>query len=102
NNVEICGGKFHCHCNLPSGATDKVQVDFDEVEIKDDESVGIIGATVVSSIYKGSYYQIVARTDDDYDFFIDTDDEWLKDDRIGIYIKPENIRVTEYAEADNG
>jgi spermidine/putrescine transport system ATP-binding protein len=102
NNVEICGGKFPCHCNLPSGAKVKVQVDFDDVEIKDDESEGIIGATVVSSIYKGSYYQIVARTDDYYDFFIDTDDEWLKDDRIGIYIKPENIRVTEYAEADNG
>ena len=68
-------------------------MDFDDVEITDDEEDGIIGATVVSSIYKGSYYQCIVRTDDYYDFFVDTDDDWLKGDRVGINIAPEKIIV---------
>ena len=47
----------------------------------------------MSSIYKGSYYQVILRTDFDYDFFVDTQDEWLKGDRVGINIKPEDIKV---------
>lgn len=97
-NVEIAGGKFPCNSDLPSGTKVKVQIDFNDVVITDDEREGIIGASVVSSIYKGSYYQCVVRTDDYYDFFVDTDDEWLKGDRVGIYVKPEDIIVTEYNE----
>ena len=59
----------------------------------DDEADGKISADVVSSIYKGSYYQVILRTDYDYDFFVDTEDEWLKGTRVGINIAPENITV---------
>ena len=55
----------------PRGTPVRVKVDFDDVEITDDEEDGVIGATVVSSIYKGSYYQCIVRTDDYYDFFVD-------------------------------
>ena len=98
NVVEISGGRFDCLRSLPSGTKVKVQIDFDDVIIHDDEKEGIIGGTVVSSIYKGSYYQCIVRTDDYYDFFVDTDDEWLKGDRVGISVKPEDIIVTEYVE----
>ena len=64
--------------------------------------LGIIGATVVSSIYKGSYYQCIVRTDDYYDFFVDTDDDWLKGDRVGIRIAPEKIIVERREVADEG
>lgn len=101
NSVEIAGGKFPCNSAFPSGTKVKVQIDFDDVVIKDDEKEGIIGGTVVSSIYKGSYYQCVVRTDDYYDFFVDTDDEWLKGDRVGIYVEPEKLIVSEYKEDDN-
>ncbi len=93
--VEICGGKFPCESKLPSGTNVRVTVDFNDVEISDDEQDGIIGAEVVDSIYKGSYYQCIVRTDDYYEFFVDTEDDWLKGDRVGITIKPENIIVEE-------
>ncbi len=100
NYVEIAGEKFACHSDLPSGTKVKVQIDFDDVILKDDEKEGTIGGTIVNSIYKGSYYQCVVRTDDYYDFFVDTDDEWLKGDRVGISIEPDKIIVTEYVEEE--
>lgn len=93
NIVEICGGKFPCNCDLPSGTRVKVIIDFDDVVIHDDEEDGIIGAEVVSSIYKGSYYQCVVKADNYYNFFVDTDDDWLKGDRVGLSVAPEKIKV---------
>ena len=93
NQVWICGAKFDCVTDLEAGTPVRVQVDFDDVIITDDEEDGTIGATVVSSIYKGSYYQCIVRTDDYYDFFVDTDDDWLKGDRVGINIAPEKILI---------
>lgn len=93
NLVEICGTDFECKTDLPEGTPVKVQVDFDDVEITDDEEDGTISATVLSSIYKGSYYQAILSTDDHYNFFADTDYEWLKGDRVGIKIAPEKILI---------
>ncbi|MEG1923111.1 MAG: ABC transporter ATP-binding protein [Clostridia bacterium] len=93
NVVEICGGKFPCVSTLQSGTKVQVSVDFDDVELCDDENDGIIGAVVVNTIYKGSYYQCLVRTDSYYDFFVDTEDDWLKGDRVGINIKPEKLVI---------
>lgn len=100
NSVYISDVQFECVSDLPAGTLVKVSVDFDDVEITDDESDGTIGATVVSSIYKGSYYQCIVRTDDYYDFFVDTEDDWLKGDRVGIKIAPEKIIVEKRDETD--
>ena len=100
NQVWICGGKFDCTTDLEAGTPVRVKVDFDDVIITDDEEDGTIGATVVSSIYKGSYYQCIVRTDDYYDFFVDTDDDWLKGDRVGINIAPEKIIIERREESD--
>ena len=101
NLVNISDGQFECECSLPAGTPVKVSVDFDDVEITDDEDDGTIGATVVSSIYKGSYYQCIVRTDDYYDFFVDTDDDWLKGDRVGIRIAKDKIIIEERKVADD-
>lgn len=93
NLVEICGADFECKTDLPEGTPVKVKVDFDDVEITDDEEDGTIGANVLSSIYKGSYYQAILSTDDHYNFFADTDYEWLKGDRVGIKIAPDKIII---------
>ncbi len=93
--VEISGGRFPCLSDLPSGTPVKVKIDFDDVILFDDEEDGIIGGEVINSIYKGSYYQCVVKTDDYYDFFIDTEDDWLKGDRVGISVKPEHIIIEE-------
>lgn len=101
NVVEVCGGRFPCNSDLPSGTPVKVQIDFDDVILHDDESDGIIGGTVINSIYKGSYYQCIVRTDDYYDFFIDTEDDWLKGDRVGISVDPDKLIITEHSRQDN-
>lgn len=98
NVVEICGGRFPCNADLPSRTKVKAKIDFDHVIVHDDEEDGIIGGTVVNSIYKGSYYQCIIRTDDYYDFFVDTDDDWLKGDRVGLSVAPENIIVEAVSE----
>ena len=93
NLVEIYGGEFPCNCNLEADTPVKVKIDFDDVIVTDDEEDGIIGGRVITSIYKGSYYQCIIRTDMGYDFFVDTDDDWLKDDRVGITVAPEKIII---------
>lgn len=100
NVVEICGGKFPCNYDKPSGTKVKVSIDFDDVELFDDEEDGIIGGEIVGSIYKGSYYQYIVRTDTYYDFFVDSEDDWLKGDRVGISVKPEKIIIEPVGEEE--
>ena len=98
NVVEFCDGRFDCVTSLPAGTRVKVTVDFDDVELTDDEQDGTIGATIISSIYKGSYWQYIVRTDNYYDFFVDNDYEWTLNDRVGIKIAPEKIILEEIAD----
>lgn len=91
--VEFCEGRFECTSQLEEGTSVTVSVDFDDVELTDDEQDGVIGATIISAIYKGSYWQYIVRTDDYYDFFVDNDYEYSIDDRVGIKIAPDKIIV---------
>lgn len=95
NFVDICGGVFECNADLESGTKVMVKIDFDDVIVHDNESDGVIGGEVVNSIYKGSYYQCVIRTDAHYDFFVDTEDDWLKGDRVGLSFDKDKIIVEE-------
>lgn len=101
NIVEICGGKFECNSDLPSGTKVKVKIDFDDIQICNDEADGQIGATVVNTIYKGSYYQCILRTDNYYDFFADTEDDWLKGDRVGINVAKDKIIIEKVEESSD-
>ncbi|MBO4695492.1 MAG: ABC transporter ATP-binding protein [Clostridia bacterium] len=101
NVVDICGGHFDCNSTLDAGTLVTATVDFDDVEITDDPEDGIIEGTVVSAIYKGSYYQCIVKTDDNYDFFVDTDYEWLKGDRVGINIPQDKIIIEQRYEEEN-
>lgn len=94
NVVDICGGNFDCIAEgIAEGAKVKASISFDKVILYDNEEDGIIGAEVVNNIYKGSYYQCIVRADNYYLFFVDTQDDWLKGDRVGIGIKPEDIKI---------
>ncbi len=95
NVVYFCEGKFPCVTDLDEGTKVHIKVDFDDVELTDDEEDGTIGATIISAIYKGSYWQYIVRTDDYYDFFVDNDYEWSIGDRVGIKIAPEKILLEE-------
>ena len=96
--VNICGGEFECNSDFPEGTAVRAIIDFDDIEITDDADDGIIAATVINSIYKGSYYQCLLKTDDNFIFFSDTDDDWLKGDRIGIRIPKDKIIIEEINE----
>ena len=102
NLVEFCGGRFEFipKEEFERGDEVRVKVNFDKVELTDDEDDGEIGANVTQTLYKGSYYQVQVYTDDDNDFFIDTVDEWDLDDRVGIKINPEDIMVTRVERED--
>lgn len=60
----------------------------------------MIGGNIGQSLYKGTYYQVQVYTDDDDDVYVDTPDEWDIDDRVGIVIRPEDIRVEKYDEQE--
>ena len=78
-----------------------VYVPFGAVELTDDEVDGVIGANVTQSLYKGTYYQVQVFTDNDFDMYIDTADEWDMDDRVGINIDGSKVRLIRYdSEAD--
>lgn len=100
NTVDFCGGTFDFDNKdgLEKGASVKVYVGFDGVELTDDEDDGVIGANVTQTLYKGNYYQVQIYTDTDEDFYIDTTDEWDIDDRVGVRIAPDCIKVELAAE----
>ena len=93
--VLLCEGEFETKSTLPAGTKVEAKVDFDDVELTDNEDDGTIGAKIISSIYKGSYWQYIVRTDTYYDFFVDSEYEWSIDDRVGIKINPDKILIEE-------
>ncbi len=102
NTVDFHGGSFAFDNpeNLQKGDRVKLSVAFDKIELTDDERDGVIGGNIGQSLYKGTYYQVQVYTDDDDDVYVDTPDEWDIDDRVGIVIRPEDIRVEKYDEQE--
>ncbi len=97
NRVEICGGEFEIPTEgFSSGDDVIVYVPFNAVELTDDEEDGVIGANVTQSLYRGTYYQVQVYTDTDEDFYIDTVDEWDMDDRVGVRINGDLVRLERY------
>ncbi len=103
NTVDFHGGSFPFDNpdGLEKGDRVKVRVDFDKIELTDDERDGVIGGNIGQSFYKGTYYQVQVYTDDDDDIFVDTTDEWDIDDRVGIVIRPQDLRVEKYIEPED-
>lgn len=99
DTVSFIENDFPCNAGgLEKGDTVSVSFEFDDVEMFDDEEDGTIGANIISLLYKGRYYQVIARTDDDWDIFINTADEWDINDRVGLSIKPEKLKLTKVTE----
>ena len=69
----------------------KVKIGFDKIDLTDHEEDGIIGADIITILFKGNHYQYGVRTDKDEFFYVDSLDQWDDGDRVGISIKPEDI-----------
>lgn len=98
SHVEFLGCKFEC---LPVDMGDPsvdyrhvhVEVDFDRVNLLDDEDDGMLTGEVKFILYKGNHYHLTVLSDWDEDVYVDTNDVWDDGDRVGISIPPDAIRV---------
>ncbi|MCQ2346224.1 MAG: polyamine ABC transporter ATP-binding protein [Paludibacteraceae bacterium] len=71
----------------------EVEVDFDHVNLQDDEDDGTLSGEVHFILYKGDHYHLTVRTDDGDDIYVDTNDIWDNGDRVGIKVAPSYIRL---------
>ncbi len=69
------------------------EVDLDKIEFSDDTSYGQAIGRIVSVIYIGDHYQVIAKSDDDEDFIIDTDYVYNEGDIVGIKIDKKDIKL---------
>ena len=74
-----------------------VEVDFNHVNLQDDEEDGVLSGEVHFILYKGNHYHLTVRTDDGDDLFVDTNDIWDHGDRVGIKIAPSYIKLSKKA-----
>ena len=67
---------------------------FNEQELKEQhEEEGQISGNITDMIYKGKYYQVKIWLDNDTALIVDTPYDWDTDDRVGLVIKKEDIKV---------
>jgi spermidine/putrescine transport system ATP-binding protein len=70
-----------------------IEVDFNRVNLQDDEEDGILCGEVHFILYKGDHYHLTVRTDDGDDIYVDTNDVWDDGDRVGIRVAQSYIRL---------
>ncbi|MCK9159944.1 MAG: polyamine ABC transporter ATP-binding protein [Bacteroidaceae bacterium] len=95
SHVEFLGCTFECFpvSGIEEGAEVKVEVDFSDIILQDNEEDGMLTGEVNFILYKGDHYHLTIRSDWDEDVFVDTNDIWDDGDRVGISIPPPVVRV---------
>ncbi|MDE5617949.1 MAG: ABC transporter ATP-binding protein, partial [Clostridia bacterium] len=113
DKVEICGAQFKCapdrlidSCVYDSdadiatiggeevalkGRQVRLRVDFDKIEIEDDENNAPLAGNIESMIYNGKSYIVSIMTDAGVAVLADTEYLWDKGDRVGVRIMPEDM-----------
>lgn len=71
-----------------------LEVGLDKFDFSDDTEYGQFKGEIISSIYKGDHYQVIARTEDEEDFILDTPDLWNIGDFVGIKVNSSDIKIT--------
>ena len=93
DSVWMLGADFDCpDTGLQKGDKVRVEVDFDKVELLDNE--GTAEGNVSFILYKGDHYHLTVKTKEGEDVLGDTNDVWDKNDMVGISIKPEDLRIS--------
>jgi hypothetical protein len=78
----------------------EVEVDFNRINLQDDEEDGTLCGEVYFILYKGDHYHLTIRTDDGDDLYVDTNDVWDDGDRVGIRIAPSYIRLYKRSQSE--
>ena len=94
-HVEFLDEKFEClpQEGLQAGDKVRVEVDFKNVNLQDNEEDGILSGDVNFILYKGNHYHLTVGADNGEDIYVDTNDVWDNGDCVGITIAPEHIRI---------
>jgi len=101
DEVEVLGGRFACtDTGLEAGTRVKVSVDFDKIDIMDNQEEGTLEGEVHFILYKGNHYHITIKTPERDFIYADTNDVWDKGDLVGINIRPEDLIITKADDQD--
>ena len=93
-HVEILGGEFECpQTDLPAGTEVRVEIDFNAVDLQDDQEDGILDGEVRLIYYKGDHFHLVIGTDEDELIYADTNDVWDDGDLVGVNFIPSGMRI---------
>ena len=94
-HVEFLGCTFECKevTDIEPNTPVKVEIDFKDVILEDNEEDGRLTGEVKFILYKGNHYHLTVFTDWDEDIFVDTSDVWDDGDHVGITIAPDKIRI---------
>ena len=100
-HVEFLGCTFECLpvVDIEPGTKVKVQVDFKDIILQDNEEDGTLTGDVRFILYKGDHYHLTVSSDWGEDIFVDTNDVWDNGDHVGISIFPESIKITQVVES---
>lgn len=79
------------------------EVPLDKIEIIDDieSEKAIIVGEIVDSVYKGDHYQYIIRTETEEDFVCVSPYTYNLNDKVGVYIAKEDIKLRLKKEASN-
>lgn len=94
-HVRFLGTSFECSeaGKFEAAAEVKVKVNFNEVNLQDNEEEGELSGVVSFILYKGNHYHLTIQTEEGENIYADTNDIWDDGDRVGISIPPESIRI---------
>lgn len=94
-HVEFLGRVFECGevGGIQPDTLVRVEVDFKDVMLLDNEEDGMLTGEVKFILYKGNHYHLTVFSDWDENIFVDTTDVWDDGDHVGITIAPGSIRV---------
>jgi spermidine/putrescine transport system ATP-binding protein len=70
-----------------------IEVDFEDVQLHDDEEDGMLRGVVNFILYKGNHYHLTILTEGNERVFVDTNDIWDDGDRVGISFPSRSIKV---------
>ena len=93
--IEFLGCEFkkELPAELQGRDTITVSVDFDKIELFDNEDEGTFTGDICFILYKGNHYHLTIDTDWGEKLYVDTQDVWDLGDHVAITIPAENIEV---------
>ena len=91
--IEFLGCEFKkkLPAELQGKDTVTVSVDFDKIELFDNEDEGTFTGDISFILYKGNHYHLTIDTDWGEKLYVDTQDVWDLGDHVAITIPAENI-----------